>query len=221
MTQHITHEHPIYQDKLNSLGVEKHNGAHYYSQEIVKYFIPTIKTDRTFVTVNIPRAGCPSHSIVFIHNNKNPWRYSWLKEADDLILVCGVESTCEKVKDYGTPVYLPLSVDVEYVRQFKCVEEERCGFCYAGRSSKLWNTAIPDGVDYATGCTREVLLDTMAHRQGVYAVGRTAIEAKILGCEVLPFDPRYPDPSVWQVLDSRDAARMLQKIIDKADGVRR
>lgn len=43
------------------------------------------------------------------------------------------------------------------------------------------------------------------------------IEAKILDCEVLPYDPRFPDPSIWKVLDSMDAVKMLQGLIDKID----
>jgi hypothetical protein len=61
------------------------------------------------------------------------------------------------------------------------------------------------------------LLREMAKYRRVYAVGRTAIEAKILGCEVLPYDQRFPDPSIWKVLDSMDAAKMLQRLIDKID----
>ena len=58
----------------------------------------------------------------------------------------------------------------------------------------------------------------MAEYRRVYAVGRCAIEAKCLGCEVLPFDPRYPDPELWQVLDNKDAAAILQKELEKIDG---
>ena len=67
------------------------------------------------------------------------------------------------------------------------------------------------------GLEHDELLRRMAKYKYVYAVGRTAIEAKILGCEVLPYDPRFPDPSVWQILDNKDAAKILQEAIDEIE----
>ena len=61
------------------------------------------------------------------------------------------------------------------------------------------------------------LLKEMGKYKQVYAVGRTAIEAKILGCEVLPYDPRFPDPCVWRILDNKDAAKILQDFIDEVE----
>ena len=102
----------------------KHNGAYYYSKELVDNIIPYIKTDRDWVTVNAV-GMCSDRAIVFIHNNLNPDRYEWLKDYKDLILVCGIKDTCEKVSKYGTAVYLPLSVDVEYVKQFRAKKGKR------------------------------------------------------------------------------------------------
>ena len=61
------------------------------------------------------------------------------------------------------------------------------------------------------------LLAEMAKYKRVYAVGRSAIEAKILGCKVMPYDERFPDPGRWQILDTRDAARMLQNKLNSID----
>ena len=58
----------------------------------------------------------------------------------------------------------------------------------------------------------------MARYRNVYAIDRVAIEAKVLGCSVLPYDRRFPDPNFWEVIDSRDAAKMLQGILDDIDG---
>jgi hypothetical protein len=68
-----------------------------------------------------------------------------------------------------------------------------------------------------SGMPRALLLAEMAKYEKVYAVGRTAIEAKILGCEILPYDDRFPDPEIWQILDSSKAAEILQKKLDKID----
>ena len=193
----------------------RYNGAFYYSREIVNNIIPNVKTDRNWVTIRVGDLAT-DHSIIFIHNNLYPGRYEFLKNYKDLILVCGVPETCEKVKHFGTPLYLPLSIDVGYVEQFKVFPEEQRGACFVGRWSKTnyEGVILPDHMDYICNKKRRQLLHEMARYKYVYAVGRTAIEAKILGCEVLPYDPRYPDPSVWKIIDNHDAAIMLQEKLD-------
>ena len=58
----------------------------------------------------------------------------------------------------------------------------------------------------------------MAEYETVYAVGRTAIEAKILGCKLKAYDPRFPKVSRWKILDNKKAAKMLQEMLDEIDG---
>lgn len=140
---------------------------------------------------------------------------SWLGYSRDIILVCGIKETMDKVKHLGTPVYLPLSVDVPYILQFR--SEKTKEIAYVGRPDKPGMENLPKNVDYLSGISREALLKELAKYKKVYAVGRCAIEAKILGCEILPFDERYPDPSVWKVIDNKTAARMLQLELDKID----
>lgn len=53
----------------------------------------------------------------------------------------------------------------------------------------------------------------MAKYRKVYAVGRTAIEARALGCEIGAYDPRYNNVSIWKILDNSDAAVLLQKAL--------
>ena len=65
---------------------------------------------------------------------------------------------------------------------------------------------------------REDLLRRMTQYKTIYAVGRTSIEARALGCEIMPYDKRFPDPSIWRVLDNRDAAKILQQKLDEIDG---
>lgn len=62
---------------------------------------------------------------------------------------------------------------------------------------------------------RDRLLNKIAQYRRVYAVGRCALEAKVLGCEVLPYDSRYPDPEIWKVLDNSEVIPMLQKAINR------
>ena len=204
--------HPAYQMKYRAMWHGKFNGAYYYSKEIGEFIIPNIKTDRNWVTINIPPFAA-DHSIVFIHNNISPSRYDWLSKYKDLVLVCGVPETCEKVEHLGKTIYLPLPIDVEYVKSVRCEKDKDT--CYAGRARKFAQYTL-DG-DPICDVPREEMLARMAHYKKCYAVGRTAIEAKILGCEVLPYDPRFPDPSIWQPFTYEQAVNVLQKKLDEID----
>ena len=217
MSKIIDHNDYWFRQRWNNTGSGvKWNGAFYYSKEIVKNIIPNVKTKRAWLTVNTYRAeSVPDGCIVFIHNNKHPENYDWLKGKKDLVLVCGVPETCEKVAHLGTPVYLPLSVDVDYVKQFEC--EKDLEIAFVGRHSKRTKN-LPEKIDIIQDLPRTRLLPEMARYKKVYAAGRCAIEAKVLGCEILAYDDRFPDPSVWQVLDNKDAAKILQERLDEIDG---
>lgn len=212
----VDHNNIVYRNKWSKAGKNKYNGAFYYSKEVIANIMPLVKTDRNWITVNVP-GRCWDHSIVFIHNNLHPENYEWLKRFKDLVLVCGVPETCEKVAHLGTAVYLPLSVDVEHVRKFR-VKEKTKGAAFVGRPAKRKGVRIPLGVDVIEGLPRNEMLKRMAQYETIYAVGRTAIEAKVLGCKLKAYDPRYPKVSRWKILDNKKAAKMLQDILDKIDG---
>ena len=214
----IDHTHPAYIRKWQNAGLNQFNGAYYYSQEIVENIIPNIETDRNWITVNVKGVGC-DHAIVFIHNNLHPENYEWLKfyGYKDLVLVCGIPETVEKVAHLGKAIYLPISVDVDYVKQF-CVEEKTKGTAFVGRPAKRKGLTLPDDIDCLEGLPREELLKRMAEYKTVYAVGRCAIEAKILGCKLKAYDPRFPKVSRWKILDNKDAVSMLQEELDRIDG---
>lgn len=211
----INHEHPAYIEKYNRLSRDgKQNGAFYYSKEITEKFIPKIKTDRNWIIVNIPEYGC-DHSIVFIHNNLHPERYEWLSKYDDLVLICGVPDTVDKVKHLGKVIYLPISIDVKEVEKYKTEKTKKIAF--VGRKVKARWGSVPSGTDFLSGMPREKMLAELAKYEQVYAVGRCALEAKVLGCEVLPYDPRYPDPEIWKIYDTKQAIKKLQRELNKID----
>lgn len=213
----IDHTHPIYSKKRNAKGDDKYNGAYYYSKDIVKYIIPNVKTDRNWVTIRLPEVPVPEHSIVFIHNNRNPNYYTYLKDVKDCILVCSQPNTYENMKLFGKAVLLPLSVDVEQVKKYVPKYKHKT-MCFAGRKCKI-NNRVPKGIPILSGMPQSKLLKEMGDYMCVYGVGRTAIQAKILECKVLPYDSMYPDPSIWKIIDNKDAAKMLQEILNNIDGV--
>lgn len=224
MSEIISHTDTVkYKAIRSTLSSGQHNGAYYYSKEIVKNIIPYVKTNRPWDTLGIRGCGSADHAIVFLHHNLNWDRvYNWLRNYEDLVLVCSAEPTYEWAKRQrnAEAIFLPLSIDVEYVSQFKRPKTK--GACYAGN---LWKFKekdiekfIPEGVDFfEPNLTREQLLKKIAPYQQCYAVGRTALEAKVLGCEILVCDSRYPDPTFWQVLDNKDAAEILQEELDKVE----
>ena len=210
----IDHNHPAYRKKWQRSGNNRFTGAFFYSKEIVKDIIPRVNTDRNWITVNVQGTGC-DHAIVFIHNNLHPENYDWLKQYEDLVLVCGIPETVEKVSHLGKAIYLPLSIDVENVKQYARPKTKKAAF--VGRKAKRKGVELPEGIDYIEGLPRTKLLAAMAEYEEVYAVGRTAIEAKALGCKVLPYDPRFPDPERWRVLDNKEAAQMLQEKLNEIE----
>ena len=210
----INHDHPAYRKRWSKSGANRFNGAFFYSKEITKNIIPLIDTDRSWITINVPGYGC-DHAIVFIHNNIHPEHYDWLAQYDDLVLVCGIPETCEKVQHLGKAVYLPLSIDLENVSQYKRPKTKKAAF--VGRRAKRKNIELPPDIDYLEGMPRTKLLPAIAEYEEVYAVGRCALEAKALDCKIKPYDPRFPDTERWQVIDNRQAAGMLQALLDEID----
>lgn len=205
----ISHNSERYKSKIHR------NGAYWYSYEIVNRIIPEIKTDRNWVTINT--GECVDHSIVFIHNNLDASLYDYLRPYKDLILVCGIPQTMKKVCHLGRPIYIPLSVDVGYVEQFK-KETKTNEYAYVGRMNKRLRYAFPQGTDYLENMERDELLTKVADYKYVFAVGRCAIESMILGCEVVAYDVRFRDTDLWKIRDNLDVVPLLQNQLDMIDG---
>lgn len=227
----IDHNHPEYIERRNNLGNGKYNGCYYYSVEIVRNIIPRVKTRRGWNTIGRDVEGMSNSMIVFLHDNSTPWNYDWLKNYDDLVLVCSSQYTADSVKYWGHTILLPMSVDTEYVKQFKT--EKTKDTCFVGNkwvkdnvrfaiipnsSPKESSFHIPGKVDFFSSLPREKLLKELAKYKRAYAIDRCAIEAKVLGCELLELDTRYSVDNVGEVLDNRDAAKILQEELDKIDG---
>jgi hypothetical protein len=213
----ITHEHPEYRELRFKCGKGRFNGAYYYSKEIEKNIIPRVKTKREWNTVGRDLEGMHDGMIVFLHDNSTPWHYEWLKKYKDLVLVCSSEYTANSVKYSGHTVLLPMSIDTKYVKRFKTAKTRET--CFVGN---VWvrrnaRNKIPDNVDFFSSLPREELLEELAKYKAAFAIDRCAQEAICLGCELKKLDTRYGCDNYERVLDNRQAAKILQKELNKID----
>lgn len=199
-----------------------HNGAYYYAKEIEKNIIPLVKTNRHWDLLGMRLTNHLNHSLIFIHHCLEMDKvYFWLKRYNDVVLVVSQQHVYDWAIENGyKAILLPLSIDVKYVEQFKA--EKTKDACYVGNRWAFKKTDedanIPEGVDFQPpNMPREELLKFMAPYRKCYAIGRCALEAKVLGCEIMPWHFRYPDPEHWKVLDNSEAAKILQQELDKID----
>ena len=196
------------------------NGAYWYSKELVENIIPKIKTGRHWVTINVDELGI-DNSIVFIHNNKNPERYWYLGAFENLILVCSQIKTLkfmiEMFPEFHV-ILLPLSIDTDYVKQFKAKRKTK-NVCYYGREEKCPESLKVDkNVDKIWGKDRDKCLMQLAKYKTVYAIGRCALEAKCLGCKVITHEGEYENTK-FDLRDNKEVIPELQRLLDEIDGV--
>lgn len=201
-----------------------HNGAYYYSKEIVKNIIPNVSTSRPWDTLGMKGVGSKSNAIVFLHNNIHPGtNYAWLSKYSNLVLVTSNHMVEKWARTVGyKTIFLPLSVDVEYVKKFKVKKTKDA--CYSGNRWKFKDNDlkkyVPSDVDYPPAdLEREELLKFIAPYKKCYCIGRCAIEAQVLGCKIMKCDHRY-EPDDFPVLDNKDAAKILQRELDIIDNVK-
>ena len=218
---------PKYIAKRDELGKGKFNGAYYYAREIENNMLPLIKPNKmNWVLVN--NGDIPDNSIVFIHTNFKEGFESIsksLKGKKNLVLVCSIPETEKYCREngLGETILLPMSVDVDYVKKFrtdKSRETALCGNLWAFRHKDILGN-VEAGTHILADMPRDELLAEMAKYKRVYATDRVAMEATILGCEVLYYDTRYPKGLVWPTLDNKDAAKMLDAELDKISSILR
>lgn len=213
----ISHEHPEYQ-KIRNRAQHKNHGCWFYSNEIVDNIIPRVKTWRSWNTVGRDLPGMGDHFIVFLHDNSTPWNYEWLKKYKDLVLVCSSKYTMDSVKFSGRTIFLPMSIDTEYVKQFR-VPEKTKDTCFYGNPWVLENsnTTLVDETEVISNMPREGALKEVAKYEWCYAIDRCAQEAITLGCRLAHIETRYSCDNFSRVLDNRDAAKILQEELDKLE----
>ena len=216
MKQIIDRHSKCYKD----LHISHDNGAYYYCKEIEDNIIPYIKTDRPWVLLNIPEY-CFDRAIVFIHNNKNPERYEWLKNYKDLILICSQINTLKFIIEMlpmHHTILIPLSIDINYVKQFKTKRKTK-NIAYFGRMEKYPEEIDENkNIDKLTGTDRVNLLKQVSKYKTVYAIGRCALEAKCLGCKVISHRGEYENTE-FNLLDNKEVIPLIQKSINEIDGL--
>lgn len=217
MTKTISHLSP----EWINLKIPHQNGAYWYSKELLERILPNIKTDRNWVLINAEHS-CMDHSIVFIHNNAHPERYEWLTPFKDLVLVCSTIKTLETMIEmfpHCHCIFIPLSIDVDYVKQFKAKRKTK-NMCYYGRLEKCPEKIMNDDKIVKLGDDdRETLLKEVAKFKTVYAIGRCALEALALGCKVIPHEGEYENTK-FTLIDNKEVIPMLQKLLNEIDKIK-
>lgn len=203
------------------LNIPHDNGAYYYSKEIYENIIPKIKTKRDWCLINV-KNQCTDGVIVFIHNNKNPERYDWLAGYKDLILICSQPKTLAFMIEMYPKfhcILIPLSIDVKYVKQFKPKRKTK-DTCYFGRIVKCPEEIyLNDKIDKISGENRDETLKIVGKYKNCYAIGRCALEAKALGCNVIPHEGEYENVD-FKLLDNSEVIPELQRLLNEIDGIK-
>ena len=167
----------------------KENGAYYYSKEIEENILPELGFDMFYITAGAglytPRE-IPDGAIVICHDNRSTKQSYGKLFGKDIIWVCSKHSTVETLEGYGErAVYVPLSIDTEYIKQFK--RKKTKDTAYVGNAwafKRDYLNSLPIDIEQLTGMPRVKLLKEMAKYKRVIAEGRVYLEAMILGCEV-------------------------------------
>ena len=213
----FSHLSPEWQE----MNVGTNNGAYWYSKELLENIVPKIKTDRDWVLINV-KNQCTDRAIVFIHDNANPEFYEWLRNYKKLILVCSQIKTLNtmiKMFPKFHCIYIPLSIDTEFVKQFK-VKRKTKDTGYFGRIQKCPKNLLEDeSVDKLHGGKHEDLLKEVAKYKNIYAIGRCALEAKCLGCKVRGHEGEWNNVE-FELRDNSEVIPELQRLLNEIDGVK-
>ena len=88
--------------------------------------------------------------------------------------------------------------------------------CYFGRLATV-PADLPKDVKVLGNHPREELLKDVAKYKTVYATGRCLLEAKCLGCKTINTSEQTGSEDI---LDNKEAIKLLQQIINEIDGVK-
>lgn len=195
---------------INSNG-KIQNGSYWYAKEIEENILPEIDAEVQIVTC-AATAYVPSDimdgGIIVCHDNRNTLHVYKNLLGKELLWITSKKSTRQNLLEAGEDaIYIPLSIDTEYVKHFK-QEKRHKDTAFVGNRwhFKLdYLKKLPKDIDQLSGLPRDELLEAMADYKRIIAEGRCLMEAQILGakCEV----PQYPggiEAEFVKPLDNRD-----------------
>lgn len=210
---------PVYHRWITRGLKGSHNGAHYYAKEIEELILPHIDADVFIATTGgtVQPKKVPDGCAFVCHHNVSPEKAYEPFLNRGLLWICSKPSTVGKLEAIGeNAVYIPLSIDTEYVKRFRTEKTRDIAFV-----GNFWNfkenyiNSLPNNVHHVGELPRERLLEEMAKYRRVIAEGRCNMEAQVLGCEVEL--PDYGKPSLEaiprEVLDSRDAIPYWKEVL--------
>ena len=116
-------------------------------------------------------------------------------------------------------IFIPLSIDINYVKQFKTKRKTK-KVCYYGRLEKCPKDIMEDDtIDKLGEGERDEMLKQIAKYKMVYAIGRCALEAQALGCEVKSHQGEYEGVK-FELKDNTDIIHDLQRILNEIDNIK-
>ena len=219
---------PKFKDWRNRQSAGKENGAYYYSKEIEDNILPKIKAGLLIVTAGAALYSAkelPDGCVVVCHDNRSTKKSYGRLFGKNIIWVCSKHSTVATLEGYGEKaVYVPLSIDTEYVKKFK--RRKTKDIAYVGNAwafKRDYLNALPNNIEQLSDMSREKLLKEMAKYKNVIAEGRVYLEAMTLGCKVEL--PKYENITVEapelfgrkRPLDNRDAIPAWREALQAAD----
>lgn len=187
------------------------NGAYWYSKEIESIILPELDYNLCIITAGatiLKPYEVPEGAVIVCHDNRTPRKSYGMLFGKKVLWVCSKHSTVDLMRSYGEKaVYVPLSIDTEYVKKFK--RRRTRDIAYVGNPwafKKSYLGSLPKHVVQLYGMGRDQLLSEIARYKRVIAEGRCLMEAQVLGAkgEV----PKYDDgiEAVFvKPFDSRDA----------------
>lgn len=202
-------------------GMGRNNGAYWYAKEIEEIILPELSHLNLWInTVGalffLPRE-IPKGAVIVCHDNINTVRTYMKLFKLGILWICSKQSVADTLIKHGEKaVYIPLSVDTEYVKQFKRQRRTK-DTAYVGNAwsfKKKFLQSLPDNIDQLNGMEREDLLRDMAKYKNVIAEGRCLIEAMVLGANWSL--PTYENINIIEreVLDTREALPMWREVLE-------
>lgn len=197
----------------------KENGAYYYSKEIEENILPELGFDMFYITAGAAlytARELPDGAIVICHDNRSTKQSYGKLFGKGIVWVCSKHSTVETLDGYGErAVYVPLSIDTEYVKQFK--RKKTKDTAYVGNAwafKREYLNSLPIDIEQLSDMPRVKLLKEMAKYKNVLAEGRVLQEAQILGCKTEV--PKYDGhESVYvEALDNREAIKYWREVLE-------